>query len=173
MNTPQSIYTQFCEFEERAAAIYLSFASRFSKDPDLSSFWLDMAMHEKQHAGLLAFCLRDNLFAPNLPNDTEIAKLAGFFDKVEQRDADPTLTKEDAFTMAIELETSEINSIYCHLTLPLHSSTYLLRRKIQASLPNHVDELLAAARKFGVAEAILRKLQDAKDRCSGQFHGPE
>jgi len=173
VNTPQSIYTQFCEFEERAAAIYLSFASRFSKDPDLSSFWLDMALHEKQHAGLLAFCLRENLFAPDLPDDAEIAKLAGFFEKLEQRGNHPALTKEEAFTMAIELESSEINSIYCHLTLPLHSSTYLLRRKIQASLPNHVDELLAAARKFGVAEATLRKLQEAKDRCSGQFQSPQ
>ena len=89
MRTPKNTYRKFIEFEERVAAIYLELASRFSKDPELSSFWLDMATHEKQHAGLLQFCLRDSLFVPDLPNSAEIQKLTNFFKRLEKRAADP------------------------------------------------------------------------------------
>jgi hypothetical protein len=169
VNTPQNTYQQFCEFEERAAALYLQLASRFSQDQNLCSFWLDLAMHEKQHAGLLEFCLREHLFAVDLPADnTEIEKLIGFFENLEKRARDPNLTLEEAFSMAIALEASEINAIYCHLTMPLDSSLYLLRRKIATSVPNHIVELIDAARKFGVGETDLQELDRVKQHCSAQ-----
>jgi hypothetical protein len=172
VNTPRNTYRQFYEFEERAAAIYLQLASRFSEDHDLSSFWLDMAMHEKQHAGLLDFCLRQELVAEDLPDSTEIEKLVGFFENLEKRTRDPNLTVEEAFSMAVELEASEINAIYCRLTYPLHSSLYLMRRQIATSVPNHIDELIGAARKFGVGETALRELDHIKQHCSAQWQPP-
>ena len=169
VKTPKNVYRRFVEFEERAAAIYLQLASHFSQDPQLGSFWLDMAMHEKQHAGLLQFCLRDGLFASDLPVSAEIQKLVGFFKRLEKRAGNPKLTVEKAFSLAIEMETSEINAIYCHLTTTLHSSMYLLRRKIAASLPNHIDELVAAARKFGAGKHDMQELNRLKEHCSAQW----
>ena len=104
---PRNVYRRFVEFEEKAATIYLDLVSHFSQDPRLSSFWLDMAMQEKQHAGLLQFCLRNGLFASDLPDTAEIQKLAGFFKRLEKRATDPKLTAEEAFSLAIELEASE------------------------------------------------------------------
>src|SRR5207247_3988468 len=44
VKTAKSTYRRLIEFEEMAANIYLDLASRFSQeDPQLSSFWLDMA----------------------------------------------------------------------------------------------------------------------------------
>jgi hypothetical protein len=169
VNDPANIYRQFVEFEEKAAAVYLQLASRFSQDSQLSSFWLDMAMHEKQHAGLLQFCLCESLFAPDLPDAAEIQRLREFFNRLEKRVAEPNLTIEQAFGLAVEMEASEINAIYCHLTTTLHSSMYLLRRKIATSLPNHIDELLVAARKYGLGEDALEELNREKERCSGQW----
>ena len=57
----------------------------------------------------------------------------------------------------------------CYLTTTLHSSTYLLRRKIATSLPNHIDELVRAARKFGVRSAAMKELNRLKERCSVQW----
>src|SRR3989442_765253 len=158
MPNPESVYQKFIEFEEKAAAIYLQIASRFSKDRRLGSFWFEMALQEKQHAGLLQFCLYERLFASNLPENTEIRKTAELFKRLEKRAADPALTAADAFSLAIELESSEVNAIYCHLTTSLHSSMYLLRRKIATFVPNHVNELVAAARKFGVSNESLKEL---------------
>jgi hypothetical protein len=164
MKRPRNIYRRFIEFEERAAEIYLQFASRFSADRQLSSFWLDMAMHEKQHAGLLQFCLREELFASDLPDSVEIQKVSGLFKTLKKRGADPQLTVEEAFSIAMKLEASEINAIYCHLTTTLHSSMYLLKRKIAVSLPSHVDELVQAARKFGIRNDALKELNRLKKR---------
>jgi len=168
----ESIYREFVEFEERAATIYLQLASRFSQDAELSSFWLDMAMHEKQHAGLLQFCIFERLFAPGLPDTAELQKFAEFFNRLEKHAVEPSLTVEQAFSLAIKLEVSEINAIYCHLTTSLHSSMYLLRRKIATSLPGHIDDLITAARKFGVGSEVLQELNLEKERFSSQWQPP-
>jgi hypothetical protein len=68
--------------------------------------------------------------------------------------------------VALELEASEINAIYSNLTTALHNSTYLLRRKIATSLPNHIDELTDAARRFGIGESALQVLTQVKESCS-------
>jgi rubrerythrin len=168
----ETTYRQFVQFEEKAASIYLRFASRFSKDPELSSFWLEMALHEKQHAGLVEFCCLECLFAQDLPDSDEIQKLASFFAGLEKRAADPKLTPAEAFAIAIEMESCEINAIYCRLTTVVHSSLYLLRRKIATSLPHHIDELLLAARKFGLGEDALQELHRVRARCSDQWQSP-
>lgn len=167
MKHADSIYKQFIDFEEKAAGIYLQFASRFSDDPELSSFWLETAIQEKQHAGLLQFCLYQKLFSPDLPKADDIKKLAAFFRSLERRAADSNLTLEQAFSIALEMEASEINAIYCSLTTTLHKSMYLLRRKIATSLPNHIDELTKAARKFGVGKSALETLRRERERCLG------
>jgi hypothetical protein len=166
LKTSRNVYQQFLEFEERAAAIYVQFASRFATDGKLSSFWLEMAMHEKQHAGLMQFCLCDGQFAADLPDKTELQKLDALLKRIEKRAPDRNLTIEEALLLAIELESSEINTIHCQLTTSLHRSTYLLKRKIVTSMPDHVDELLAAARKFGVGNHALKELNRHKEHCA-------
>jgi rubrerythrin len=162
VKTANRVYSRFIEFEERAAAIYLRLASHFSEDPKLSAFWSEMAMEEKQHAGLLQFCLAQNMFSAGLPSDREIEEINKSLDDIEHRAAAPTLKVDDAFCLAIEMENSEINSIYGRLTTALHSSRYLLQRKIVTSLPNHVDNIVKEARRFGVSETILKEAKRPK-----------
>src|SRR5215831_9100795 len=102
MQDSRSIYRQFVQFEERAASIYLQMSSHFSDDPQLSSLWLDMGMAEKQHAGLLQFCINENLYAQTLPNATDVQKFILFLDILEKRAADPELTIQQAFSLALE-----------------------------------------------------------------------
>jgi rubrerythrin len=161
----ESVYREFVQFEERAAAIYLRLASRFSQELQISSFWLEMAMHEKQHASLVQICLCESLFAPDLPTATEIQKLAAFFEQLETRAADPNLTLQEGFALAIELEASEVNTIYCRLTEAVQDSMYLLRRKIATRFPEHIDTLIEGAKRFGVGENALQTLHDAARRA--------
>lgn len=170
MKAAKNIYRQFVEFEEKAAAIYVRLASRFSREqPDLSGLWLQMAMEEKQHAGLLQFCLAEKMFAPSLPEEPVIRKANDLLRSLEKRSADPEIEVAEAFAIALELESSEVNTIYCHMTTPLHGSQYLLRRKIASSPPDHLSRLATAARRFGVPqemeaafERLARKSEDAQ-----------
>ena len=158
--TPQNVYRRFLEFEEKAAAIYMKLAARFSSDnPELSSIWFDLGMQEKQHAGLLQFCLVEKLFAAHLPNGGRVERSSALFRSLEKRASNPSLTINDAFAIAAELETSEVNDIYTHLTSTLHTSMYLWRRRIALSLPSHLCAIVAAAKKFNVDSKIVRKLE--------------
>jgi hypothetical protein len=80
----------------------------------------------------------------------------------ELRATDPNLTVDDAFSLAIEMENSEINAIYGRPTRALHSSKYLLKRKIATFLPNHLDHVIEEARKFGVSGTILKEAKRPK-----------
>jgi hypothetical protein len=156
VRTAKGLYRRFIQFEEDAASIYLRFASRFSSDPKLSWLWLEMAMHEKQHAGLLQFCLNEGLFVQDLPGEAAIDRMSRLMAELEKRARDPKLTVKQAFSAAIELENSEINAIYAHLTTALHDSPYLVKRKIATMIPHHMEKLIAAGRKFGVSDRFLK-----------------
>jgi hypothetical protein len=72
---------------------------------------------------------------------------------------------DQAFQIALELESSEVNGIYCHLTTTTHNSMYLWRRKVASLATGHVGFLAAAARKFGVGEKVLQQLSQLCDTC--------
>jgi hypothetical protein len=163
VNSPKETYERFIEFEERAATICVCLASRFASEiPALGAFWLDMAMEEKQHAALLQFCVAEKWFAPNLPDDAEIRNFDAAFEEFGKRATAGRLTTDEAFVLAAELEGSEINAIYCHLTTPLHESLYLLKKKIATSPFDHIEQLVAAGKKFTVSTATLNKLDELK-----------
>lgn len=166
MRSPEDIYRHFIEFEEQAAGVYLQMASRFThENPELAALWLDMGMEEKQHAGLLQFCLAEKLVATSLPEEAEIAATEQMFARLSREAGDPRLNTESAFRIAAELETSEINTIYDRLTTPVHSSMYLLRRKI-ATLQNHIGHVLQQARKFGISQTTMSELERIASRHS-------
>lgn len=160
MRDAKDIYRRFIHFEEQAAAIYLRMASRFSpENPELSALWLEMGIQEKQHAGLLQFCLAEELFAAKLPTDKEIEGTEALFSRLMRQASNADLSIEDAFRIALELEASEVNAIYDGLTLPMHTSRYLLRRKIAISLPDHLGYLLQEARRFNLPEEGLKAFE--------------
>jgi hypothetical protein len=161
--SPKDVYLRFIEFEEKAAAIYLKLASHFSsRDRKLGALWLDMAMEEKQHAGLLQFCVTEGTFSPKLPSDAEIKKFTTLFGKADKQAANPSVSVNDAFSLAAELEGSEVNAIYSYLTSPLNVSMYLLKRKIVAAPSKHIDHLVTAGKLFNVSAATMKKLENLK-----------
>jgi hypothetical protein len=164
--SPKETYLQFIELEDKAAAIYLRLASRFSSEnTKLSAFWLDMAAEEKHHALLLQFCAAEKWFAPELPEEGDIRRFYAQFKEFERRAANPKITADQAFTLSAELEGSEINAIYCYLTTPLHASLYLLKKKIATSPFDHIGHLSTAAKKFKVGPPTLKRLERLKELC--------
>jgi rubrerythrin len=160
MRDAKDTYRRFIAFEEQAAAIYLRMASLFSpENPELGALWLDMGIQEKQHAGLLQFCLAEELFATELPSDKEIYDIENLFSRLRKRAVDAELSIDGAFRIALDLETSEVNAIYDALTTPMHASMYLLRKKIATSMPDHLGHLLQEARRFKVPEESLQELE--------------
>jgi hypothetical protein len=164
MRDAAKIYRTFIGFEERAASLYLDLALRFLNDADLSWFWVEMSMEEKRHAGLLQFCLRQGIAAQKQPERAAVRRLTDLFRSLEKRAAGSNLSVDDAFFIAADLEFSEINGIYAQLIGPIQGPWYILRQKIETSIPGHIDELIQGARRFGVSSPTMARLVDLGGR---------
>jgi hypothetical protein len=149
-------------FEERAASIYLSLARRFARNSALSWFWLEMSMEEKEHALLLEFCGCEELFADNMPDQRAIQTLSDLFTVVEKKTSQPKLSIDDAFLIAAELESSEINAIYARLVGPVKGTPYILRKKVETLGSNHMQSLIRGARRFRVNPSTMAQLIQLK-----------
>ena len=149
-------------FEERAAAIYTNLARRFAQNRDLSWFWLEMSMEERQHAVLLEFCGCEDLLGKNMPDRTTMRELSILMDRLQERANAKKISIDDAFLIAIELEASEINSIYARLIGPVRGTPYILRKKIEALGPDHLQSLIRAAKRFRVTPETMAKLLELK-----------
>jgi len=150
----RNIYRGFIQFEERSAALYLELSVRFFDNAEVSWFWVEMAMEEKQHAGMLQHCSEAGVFACELPGKDQIQRLNALFRKLEARLEDSALTLDDAFEMAIALESSEINDVYSRLTAPIEGPPHIMQKKIELSVANHFERLDDAARKFHVSSLV-------------------
>jgi hypothetical protein len=149
-------------FEEGAAAIYLSLARRFIRNKDLSWFWLEMSMEERQHALLLEFCGCEDLLGVNMPDQNTIRRLSDLTERFRKRAAGKNLSVDDAFLIAAELEASEINAIYVRLVGPVRGTPYILRKKIETLGSDHMQTLIRGARRFRISPATINRLLELK-----------
>lgn len=107
---------RFAEIERLVGKIYYRFSHLFLADPALRDFWWEMAREEEQHASILAACweiilnYEDETLDPEISRDTADRlrdKLRAFLAR-----GTPSLSVEDAFRIALDIESSEIDVIY-------------------------------------------------------------
>lgn len=140
--------------EQRVADIYRQFAASFTDDKELESFWLGMAEEEKRHAKILAA----EKAALDVDSDTgyfmpeflpKLAEMDALLKRIEEQ-ARQGVSKEEAFALALELEQSELNTIYRDLVLMGRAAVKLMARAVDhsLSLSQHQAGLAAGARRF-------------------------
>ena len=103
------------EIEQRVSDIYSQFAGALNDDKEVESFWLGMAEEEKHHGKILAaekaaleVDSDTGYFMPEF--STKLAKMDELLKNVEEK-ARIGVTKDEAFTLALELEQSELKQI--------------------------------------------------------------
>ncbi len=152
--------------EQRVADIYRQFAASFTADKALESFWLGMAEEEKHHAKILAA----EKAALEVDSDTgyfmpeflpKLVEMDALLTRVEEQ-VQRGVSKEEAFALALELEQSELNTIYRDLVLMGRAAVKLMARHMDRSLslPHHQAGLLAGVRRF-MPEGPLRQQAEA------------
>jgi hypothetical protein len=107
---------RFAEIERLVSKIYFRFSHLFFLKPELRDFWWEMAKEEEQHASILEACralienYEDEKLDPKIgPSSAEDLKrwLLGYYHR-----GTAVLDTEEAFRIALEIETSEIDVIY-------------------------------------------------------------
>lgn len=153
------------QLERRVAEIYSQLAASFNDDKELESFWLGMAEEEKHHAKILAAekaALEVNsdtgYFMPEFP--AKLAELEALLDTITEQ-ARTGVTKEEAFALALQLEQSELNTIYRDLVLMGRAAVKLMARHIDESLslPKHQQGLVEGVRRFVPSSAVRQQAE--------------
>jgi hypothetical protein len=113
---PFDALLRFAEIERLVGKIYYRFSHLFMSRPELRDFWWEMAREEEQHASILAACkaLIANYETEALDpmiNGEKAEELAGRLGSFLGRGT-PSLSVEEAFRIALDIESSEIDVIY-------------------------------------------------------------
>jgi rubrerythrin len=110
---------RFAEIERLVAKIYYRFSHLFLPQPELRDFWWEMAREEEQHACILNACRAvieaydDEKLGPTIHPaiaDELKERLRAYLNR-----GTASLSVEEAFRTAVEIETSEIDAIYSKL----------------------------------------------------------
>ena len=156
---------RFAEIERLVSKIYFRFSHLFLHHPELRDFWWQMAMEEEQHSAILLACKEMIKNYPDEAVDPSISQ-----EKADQlkahisaylRKGTPSITVEEAFKVALEVESSEIDAIYSkllHLGGPKIAKTMeslgvpasVQRQKLKSALLRFCKDpkLLAAAEQL-------------------------
>lgn len=156
---------RFAEIEQLVSKIYFRFSHLFLHHPELRDFWWEMAVQEDQHSAILLACKElignysDETIDPSISRekaDRLREELNAYLSK-----GTPSITVEEAFRVALEIETSEIDTIYSKLLQlggPKIAKTMenlgvpasVQRQKLKSALPQFCKDpdLLASARQL-------------------------
>jgi hypothetical protein len=153
------------KLEQRVADIYSQFAGSLNDDKELESYWLGMAEEEKHHAKILAA----EKAALEVDSDTgyfmpefsaKLVEMDAYLKQVEEK-ARVGVTKDEAFALALDLEQSELNTIYRDLVLMGRAAVKLMARHIDESLslPKHQQGILEGVKRFQPSAAVQRRAE--------------
>ena len=111
--------SRFAGIERLVSKIYFRFSHLFLQHTELRDFWWEMAREEEQHACILLAC---KALIANFDDETLDPTISpGKAEELENRlmvflvRGTPSLTTEEAFRIALEIESSEIDAIYSRL----------------------------------------------------------
>lgn len=106
----------FADLERLVGKVYFRFSHLFIARADLRDFWWEMARQEEQHGLILLACKLviqnyDDEKVDPLVSRANAERLAGHFQSYLDRGIS-SITLDEAFRIALEIETSEIDAIY-------------------------------------------------------------
>jgi hypothetical protein len=156
---------RFAEIERLVSKIYFRFSHLFLAQPELRDFWWEMAKEEEQHGCILQACraVIENYEEERLDPDISRDKARELSARIESflSRGTASLNIEEAFRIALEIESSEIDAIYSkliHLGGPQIATTMenlgvpasVQRQKLKAALRRFCSnaELLQAAERL-------------------------
>jgi len=121
MSTPEPFdpLLRFAEIERLVSKIYYRFSHLFLTESELRDFWWEMAKEEEQHACILQACralienYEDETLDPNISRDKALELSLRLNSFLAQGSA--SLNVEEAFRIALDIESSEIDAIYSKL----------------------------------------------------------
>jgi rubrerythrin len=149
----------FAPIERLVSKIYFRFSHLFLDRPELRDFWWEMAQEEEQHACILQACravianFAEQTLDPTINHDRAQQLSLRLNSFLAQGTA--SLTVEEAFRIAMDIESSEIDAIYGKL---IHLGGEEIAKTMEnLGVPASVQrqKLKAALRRFCSSPELL------------------
>lgn len=158
-STQFDAFDRFAELERLVSKIYFRFSHLFISHRELRDFWWEMGRQEEQHASILLACKAliqnydDERLDPAVSED-KAEELKGRLLSFLNRGT-PALEVEEAFRIALQIENSELDTIYSKL-LSL-GGPKIAQTMENLGVPASVQrqKLKAALRRFCAEPALL------------------
>ncbi len=167
----QELIERVRHLEQLAMATYVKLARRFQDQPELSRFWMSMARHEAAHVGaldLLRVLAGDSLGPSALP---ELADGVAAAEEalIELHDAaDRVARPADAFALAVDLESLEVEEILFDLFGSL--ADHEQRDQAEQMLVHDLSDLSLMIEKYTNDESLLERADALVERHVGRRH---
>ena len=151
--------------EALSMSIYVRLAQRFKGDRELHQFWMSMARHEAAHVGaleLLESMLDESGLAIDLPaSGVHIEAATRLIESVAAR-VGASITTDEAFAMAIELEGGELEDLVLDL---IHSLADEAQRDQAAMMLVHdLSDLSLMVEKYTRDDDLLARADALVER---------
>lgn len=132
--------------------LYHTLADKFAATPTVADFWRRLAEQEQMHA-LQLQVIRNNLSPEELRQESKAPALG--YEKVLERPIESRLALvkdlDDAFAVAVELETPETNALFSFL-IKHFSHDLQVEHLLLEALQQHIEQLADFARFFGISD---------------------
>lgn len=151
---------KFAEIERLVSKVYYRFSHLFLHHPELRDFWWQMALDEERHAAILLACRVLIGGPPEGALDPSISR-----EKAEQLQAQisaylgkgtPSISVEEAFRIALEIECSEVDVIYGKLIQLGGPEVAKLMDNLASPAGTQKEKLKSALHKFCNNPELLR-----------------
>ncbi len=153
--------------EQRVADLYTQFSGSLPQDETLQkNFWLSLASEERQHGRVLVagkLTLEADMdpgsFLPEYP--AKLVALDATLKRIETK-ANHGVNSDEAFSLALDLEQSELNTIYRDLVLTGRLAGRLRAQDIlpALNLSHHQEHLVAGVKQFLPAGDIQQRAEE-------------
>jgi hypothetical protein len=148
-HTMEWLFERAMAWESAARDLYALMAHWFPQDPRVSRFWQELSGDESRHVDFLqetrAGLSRDQLAAPLDKKAMEIARqVEALLTRVR---VEELVTLDDAYELAHELESSEINLVFRLLTVELLADSER-QDFLWTQINEHLERLKRFSQKF-------------------------
>lgn len=154
--TFKEIFENAIEIEKSAGQLYVKFAKMFSSFPKAAEFWKEMNKDELDHAKWLIE-IKESLSDKELssyPDYNLILKVHNINKLLDEYSAKNIDNLDDAYELANEIESSEVNNLFSLLAHKFISSEEK-RRILLSEITEHQMKIMDFPKDFG--DKILRE----------------
>lgn len=150
--------------ETRLARLYGRLAQHFANDPQVAAIWHTLSTDESQHAfnlTVLRAMAQVGAQTPGTPswNSRAVEEALAKLGEYERRVESGPVSLAEALTMAVALETSEIDVVYHALLDAFDRPLPEVLARLSAGTEEHLNRLVAAVDRLG-REDVSRALSD-------------